>query len=41
MTDPGVVAGERSLATYAAATLELAGFDMTLVLDLDEFFRYE
>lgn len=28
-----------SLATYAAATLQRAGFDARLVLDLDEFFR--
>jgi TusA-related sulfurtransferase len=28
-----------SLATYAAPTLERAGYEMRLVLDLDEFFR--
>lgn len=28
-----------NLATYTAATLERAGFDERLVLDLDEFFR--
>lgn len=28
-----------SLATYAAHTLERAGYEMSLVLDLDEFFR--
>lgn len=30
-----------TLATYAAPTLERAGFEMRLVLDLDEFFRPE
>ena len=37
-----IAAGQgSSLATYAAATVQRAGFDERLILDLDEFFRLE
>lgn len=33
--------GQRSLATYVAPTLKRIGYGGSLVLDLDEFFRFE